>query len=936
MAYELVYTSAPAGLTRGSSGFCVVACTQGLGPRLMVTLEGLSAYKPLYPHYAPNAWDNPISRSHYLYEANGELQHILSRTCFNGVDHTQRSNKLASHLVLSKAEADIASGGPTSLLLHEELFKNAKWEIKAEYFPTQKTIPQTTSSYAKCTTWEKTMGDAGWGGYLAQLYVDSPNKNVYIAYRPEQNDAMLSLLHEAISLLPDTLRWQVTFNTYFVNLPAGMSCSWRCCPVDSDALRTAKRSPANIIIDITQPQKLDKTGELITLARTGIKNDPIPPKTVVDEKISERKMPKLTIPNKLKVPEQPSEVSSPAAATMVSHSSLPPAGNLSSGYTDSNMPDQMQSRRSFWLIALIVFIVATLAGASVYTVKNIKNKNLYAEQKNKCQTWMEALSSVRTRKNEVARKKTNLQKVQDANTLIEEVEELILVVESIKKEAEKLQKYQYLFENYESSSGDAITVDNSPQTLIDSCESEKNSLTKDLSDLKKQKTDLKERAEKLAKALDKKPAKKPAQATVPQEKTLPPLAPKKVATKDNKVPPPVQLPMDEKCYLWEKSAELHRLNKGEKVEVKIGNYIKDDLFIAILPNVNDFKKIGVKLDCGRDVNDRDVLLSTEFESGKLYIILNSLASLNQSSEILLRIKGDDYPLFFRLDVSKLIPVKNSGNLQINYQDNSIILTIPYAGITVPKEYFNEKNASVKPSMIIQTVRHAYELALKEDEKNYIARMAIPDLKKAHESLNTFIRIEKDINESCVKYMQKLNSRKELKTQISTYQDCHKKYKKLDDNRRRLQTVINDSETLEDIAEFLDVNDKDLTADKLKKKADKLPKDKGKWKRFAKKYSAWLKAFEDLKKEHSKYNDAKKALANAEKEIAKVIIEKIPLKNLKEEYSQYSSPLGQSKRNAEKHLKDIKAKLETEIRNGSLYLQYAGKNYEQFAIKALKQ
>ena len=399
MAYELVYTSAPAGLTRGSSGFCVVACTQGLGPRLMVTLEGLSAYKPLYPHYAPNAWDNPISRSHYLYEANGELQHILSRTCFNGVDHTQRSNKLASHLVLSKAEADIASGGPTSLLLHEELFKNAKWEIKAEYFPTQKTIPQTTASYAKCTTWEKTMGDAGWGGYLAQLYVDSPNKNVYIAYRPEQNDAMLSLLHEAISLLPDTLRWQVTFNTYFVNLPAGMSCSWRCCPVDSDALRTAKRSPANIIIDITQPQKLDKAGELITLARTGIKNDPIPPKTVVDEKISERKMPKLTIPNKLKVPEQPSEVSSPSAATTVSHSSLPPAGNLSSGYTDFNMPDQMQSRRSFWLIALIVFIVATLAGASVYTVKNIKNKNLYAEQKNKCQTWMEALSSVQTRKN---------------------------------------------------------------------------------------------------------------------------------------------------------------------------------------------------------------------------------------------------------------------------------------------------------------------------------------------------------------------------------------------------------------------------------------------------------------------------------------------------------------------------------------------------------
>ena len=77
MAFELVYTSAPKGIRPGSSGFGVVACTNGLGPRLIATLEGLSAYKPLYPHYADNAWDNPVSKSHYLFELNGERQHIL-------------------------------------------------------------------------------------------------------------------------------------------------------------------------------------------------------------------------------------------------------------------------------------------------------------------------------------------------------------------------------------------------------------------------------------------------------------------------------------------------------------------------------------------------------------------------------------------------------------------------------------------------------------------------------------------------------------------------------------------------------------------------------------------------------------------------------------------------------------------------------------------
>ena len=62
MACELVYTSAPEGVIRGSYGFCVVACTRGMNPRLIATLEALSAYKPLYPHYAENAWDNLCRR----------------------------------------------------------------------------------------------------------------------------------------------------------------------------------------------------------------------------------------------------------------------------------------------------------------------------------------------------------------------------------------------------------------------------------------------------------------------------------------------------------------------------------------------------------------------------------------------------------------------------------------------------------------------------------------------------------------------------------------------------------------------------------------------------------------------------------------------------------------------------------------------------------
>ena len=269
MAFELVYTSAPQGIRKGSSGFCVVACTNGLGPRLIAALEGLSAYKPLYPHYADNAWDNPVSRSHYLFELNGERQHILSRICFNGVDHTGRSNKLASHLVLSGAEAQTAVGGPASLLCREELFKNADWQIKVELYEHQREIPATTAHGLRCSAWEEVMGDAGWGGYLAQCYLDNPTRNIYLAYDPARHGSLMRLVDEVINLLPAEKRWDVTFNTYFVTLPAGMACTLRCVPLDSDALRLARRSPANLIIDISQKRPLEGSGGLIAVARTG-------------------------------------------------------------------------------------------------------------------------------------------------------------------------------------------------------------------------------------------------------------------------------------------------------------------------------------------------------------------------------------------------------------------------------------------------------------------------------------------------------------------------------------------------------------------------------------------------------------------------------------------------------------------------------------------
>ncbi|MBO5793350.1 MAG: hypothetical protein J6S54_12865, partial [Lentisphaeria bacterium] len=107
MAYELIYTSVPQGIKSGSSGFCTVAYTQGLAANIALKLEGMSAYKPYFPHYDSNAVKNPVSFSHYSTVVSGETLHFLSRVCFYGLDYTKRSNKLAHHYVLRNDEVSL-------------------------------------------------------------------------------------------------------------------------------------------------------------------------------------------------------------------------------------------------------------------------------------------------------------------------------------------------------------------------------------------------------------------------------------------------------------------------------------------------------------------------------------------------------------------------------------------------------------------------------------------------------------------------------------------------------------------------------------------------------------------------------------------------------------------------------------------------------------
>lgn len=248
MAYELIYTSAERGLRPGTRGYCTVAYTQGMMPQTVQLMEALSAYKSMYGAQEAAAMTEPVSWSHYKMTLLGHAASVLSRVSPTGVDHTNRSNKLAHHILVQSRERP--AGGPLWVSSQEGMFIE-QWEGTPRLLTTPKTLPTGDETDFHCNRWAELTGDAGHAGMLASHYHSSPDAPVFLAYEPGMD--VFGLLREAMALLPPEERWNVTYNTYFTSLPAGATCVWRCCVADSEALREGRRNPKATVMDLTKP-----------------------------------------------------------------------------------------------------------------------------------------------------------------------------------------------------------------------------------------------------------------------------------------------------------------------------------------------------------------------------------------------------------------------------------------------------------------------------------------------------------------------------------------------------------------------------------------------------------------------------------------------------------------------------------------------------------
>ncbi len=262
MAEELLYTSAPQGLRPGSVGFCTVQASAGMPAPMLQGLESLSAYR--HPQ-TPGDPKNPVSWSHVRLNIGGKVLAVVSRVADAGFDFTQRSNKLAHHVVLSPSERP--AGGP-AWLLAQDGFLEDHWDGSVKERTRLRDVPQGDQAPGICRTWKRVTGDAGWAGVLAEAFLANPTHQACVRF--DLGMPVLELLQEAIALLPVERRWEVTFSTYATTLPQAATCHWRCLLNGSKEANEARRLARTLQWNLSAMGPLTQTSPLIEAARTGI------------------------------------------------------------------------------------------------------------------------------------------------------------------------------------------------------------------------------------------------------------------------------------------------------------------------------------------------------------------------------------------------------------------------------------------------------------------------------------------------------------------------------------------------------------------------------------------------------------------------------------------------------------------------------------------
>jgi hypothetical protein len=199
MPLQLIFTSAPQGLTPGRSGYCTIARHCAIPDRLAQLLESVGT-----PHERPEG----ETFTFRLLEAGGKNWYVLSRFVARGLDYTQRDNRLAHHLIFSLEEATVLP--PPAAIAgrwkgwHDEWSGPPTW-LEGEDRPLQL---ETQTPLTPAVAWRE---ETGTGAKAAWL-INASGPAAVGLLNPPETLRLLRLLAEASALLGKSA-WAATFTT---------------------------------------------------------------------------------------------------------------------------------------------------------------------------------------------------------------------------------------------------------------------------------------------------------------------------------------------------------------------------------------------------------------------------------------------------------------------------------------------------------------------------------------------------------------------------------------------------------------------------------------------------------------------------------------------------------------------------------------------------
>lgn len=282
MPQQLIYTSAPRGITAGRSGYCTVARSAGMREALATRLEQLSYYH----HQSLTGGVERRIHAFRFFDVRGTRYFALSRIQDAGLDFTKRTNFLAHHLVFTQQEI-AAFGSPPLLFLYWDGWQSS-WDGEPELLTMEdwgnlntikcfESDPTRQYETAPARHWKQVTG-----AHVNAFGLLDRRDPVWLAVDGLDEEDILHLFSESLRMLElrfgdvslHSKVWTTTFTTNLQEQDSPDDFKWKC--VDDYSSAPNRKVTVGAAIALQQIASSNGSPEEVYFATNG----PFPAKIV--------------------------------------------------------------------------------------------------------------------------------------------------------------------------------------------------------------------------------------------------------------------------------------------------------------------------------------------------------------------------------------------------------------------------------------------------------------------------------------------------------------------------------------------------------------------------------------------------------------------------------------------------------------------------------